>query len=144
MSEIVIVEYEEAEPCDLLAESKSLVARLVDTLAKRGVVPTFISAREFYAEIGDYEVEVFEGAVKWLIAEGVVREAEQAVPDDEDDRLLWHHLVLTSFGFRAIDRRIISELSLSSGRDPDRPDRAGIGDLIGGVLGGFTKSITSA
>ncbi|MDO5370823.1 hypothetical protein [Paracoccus sp. (in: a-proteobacteria)] len=150
MSEIKIVDLSQDEdPADYLAESKSLVARLVARLAERGLIPTTLSVRDFFDDCGDFEIALFDGVTAWLLDEGVIRQTDAAIGDDEDERIVWKTLVLTSFGFGSLDRKLDGGLTLGeamkSASSSNRSDRSwsSVGDLIGGVLGGFTKSLGS-
>ena len=128
-----------------LVESEKLVAEIVARLAANGVAVDTLSASEFFETPSGDEAKLFEDAITWLSSEKVIRESE-AVPDDARADI-WHHsVVLTSLGYSklATDFEVglklgnaIKEVSLTG------KGYAVAGEFIGGILGGFTKSLSS-
>ncbi|OZA06982.1 MAG: hypothetical protein B7Y02_14630, partial [Rhodobacterales bacterium 17-64-5] len=85
---------------------------------------------------------LFADMVKWLQDEGVVRDQ-----DSYSDGLggVVFDLVLTSRGFWLLEQKFTGDLTLGSAISKvakNEPMTAGLGDFVGGILGGFTKSIT--
>lgn len=126
-----------------LEESKAIVAKIIAILEANGVVPSVLHVSNFGNEHDEDRSILFSSAISWLISEGVIRLKGDPIPDDTDDT--WHYeVVLTSFGFNALARNMAGTLTL---RDQLAEAKSGqrswssIGDLIGGVLGGFTKTI---
>lgn len=124
-------------------ESTLLIARLVEMLAANGVTETEISSHEFVENPeNDEQVQMFVDAVKWLEAEGVVRSSGGYSGTVAGEIVFG--LVLTSLGFRLLDQKIAKDLTLGAAiaRVNQEPRNLGpIGDFLGSILGGFTKSL---
>lgn len=126
-----------------LEASKVIVAEMISFLEGNGVVPSTIHVSDFRPNYTTDDADLFRAAVSWLVSESVVRLRGDPIPDTEDDTS-HYEVVLTSFGFSALMRQLAGDLTL---RDQLRQARdgqrswSGVGDLLGGVLGGFTKSI---
>ncbi|AHD10873.1 hypothetical protein PhaeoP75_03182 [Phaeobacter gallaeciensis] len=91
----------------------------------------------------------FFPCVDWLVSEGVIRVQDIRRYTDSNHSGFPDRPVLTSYGFQLLEQKI------SVGADAERLANrvkevssngvgyANVGDLIGGILGGFTKSIGS-
>lgn len=140
----------------LIDLSGFLVGAIVTDLAQRGVVPKAVSVQDYWryeaegpapGDADDLHALTFDAAIDWLIAEGVLRETAQAVADTENEVITYRTVVLTSFGFYALERKLFSGFKLRehaerAGAAPSR-NWSSIGDAVGGLLGGFTKSMGS-
>ncbi|MFS4437152.1 hypothetical protein ACMA5I_02950 [Paracoccaceae bacterium GXU_MW_L88] len=124
-----------------LEKSELLVAELLDSLSTQGTRIEVYNHAEFPWLAGD--PGLFRNTVQWLAEEGVVR-------------ALWHEsstmrdpvvgIVLTSLGFQLLSRKFKGELSLIDAAKEVRDGKASYanpdaGGFVGGILGGFTKSI---
>ncbi|MGV8988631.1 MAG: hypothetical protein ACOH2H_20400 [Cypionkella sp.] len=124
-------------------ESAIMVAKLVNQLSENGLAKTEVASRDFLPEGADQkQIQLFADTVKWLQDEGVVRDH-----DSYADGLggIVFDLVLTSRGFWLLDQKFSGDLTLGSAISKvakNEPMTAGLGDFVGGILGGFTKSIT--
>lgn len=125
------------------AESTTMVARLVDLLAENGLAKTEVASRDFLPTNADQEqIQLFADIVKWLQDEGVVRD-DGSYSDGHGGVVF--DLVLTSRGFWLLEQKFSGDLTLGSAISKvarNEPMTGGIGDFVGGILGGFTKSIT--
>jgi hypothetical protein len=95
----------------------------------------------------------FATCFTWLSNEGLVRaDRVTVVPEDGEDvanDLYVYNPTLTSHGFAMLGQKVkIGETITTLGdavesRSVGEPSGWQIGDLVGGILGGFTKSIGS-
>ncbi len=124
-------------------QSALMVAKLVDLLAENGLSKTEVSSSSFLPQDADQaQIQLFADIVKWLQNEGVVRDHDSY--GDGHGGIVFD-LVLTSRGFWLLDQKFAGDLTLGSAISKvakNEPMTAGIGDFVGGILGGFTKSIT--
>ena len=123
-------------------DSTMIVAKLVNLLAENGLARTAVASRNFLPTGADQEkIQLFADTVKWHEDEGVVRDHDSYADGHGgfvDD------LVLTSRGFWLLEQKLSGDLTLGSAISKvakSEPMTAGIGDFVGGILGGFTKSI---
>ncbi|MCT4333671.1 hypothetical protein MU516_12425 [Paracoccus sp. YLB-12] len=128
-----------------LDDSKTIIARIIANLEDNGVIATALHVSDFYSDYTSEDALLFSSAISWLAAENVIRFRGEPIPDDADDTN-HYSAVLTSFGFLALERELSSALTL---RDQLKEARAGarnwasVGDLVGGILGGFSKTISN-
>ncbi|MEQ9260308.1 MAG: hypothetical protein RIG84_14565 [Roseovarius sp.] len=127
---------------DTLPESEEMVAKIVSFLAERGVRQSDVSAQVLgYTQ--DNQVDVlFANAMKWLIDEGIVRQTAL----HETQGGMAKGCVLTSRGFALLAQPFEGSLTLGTAIRKTAESGAGysnVGDLLGGLLGGFTKSLGS-
>jgi len=126
-------------------QSVLLISRLLDRLAENGVVADNLSTYDlFNPPPSDADVQLYLGTIKWLEAEGVIR-TDGGCQGGRDNELVYE-IVLTSRGFSLLERRLTNNLTLGGAIQKlarSESGLAGLGDLIGGVLGGFTKSVSS-
>jgi len=91
----------------------------------------------------------FWPCVEWLISEGVIRaqDTERRIGSVHSGKVV--NPVLTSYGFKLLGQKLMmgqEEAQLAERvKEVSRSGTSysGVGDLIGGILGGFTKSISS-
>lgn len=132
---------------DALAESEEMVAKILNYLAQRGVRLTDVSVLELgYPKDNKLEV-LFANAINWLINEGVVRQrALHEIQGGTQHESVARNCVLTSKGFALLSKPFKGSLTLGAAvRETAEggPGYSNIGELLGGLLGGFTKTISS-
>ena len=128
-----------------IIESEILVAKIVKCLAQNGVRSVELQTTDFFPTADQLSIDDFMETIRWLRQEGIVR-------TDEIPRFLFNHpnmkvrCVLTAFGFALLDQKFRNADNLGQAIEKVNASGVGysnIGDLIGGILGGFTKSIGS-
>ncbi|MGB5835673.1 MAG: hypothetical protein WBH14_01385 [Albidovulum sp.] len=127
-----------------LERSVVLLAQLMERLEANGVVVQQFSAEDFFGENPENEdAELFEHLVQWLLDEGVIRQSDE--PVNNGFGYVWYHdLVLTSLGYSLLANKVLPNLTLSQAvKEVSSGSRSysGLGDFLGGIMGGFTKSI---
>lgn len=130
-----------------LQRSEIVIAKILDHLSELGLQEQLLSFSDL--ELEDDFGEFFFPCIEWLAAEGVIR--HDGIGRLLGGRALGHvqNPVLTSFGFKALGTTIaIGERSETLAGavkkvSTDKQSFAQIGDFLGGLLGGFTKSIGS-
>jgi hypothetical protein len=132
----------EATGNDLKA-SERMIAAIVSCFAERGVARRDLSLDDLDLGASD-EPDLFFDALQWLEIEGIIYSTE------EHKFLLGETVAfgfaLTSHGFQLLGQKLEGELTLGTAVkevSEGRRSFAGAGDFIGGILGGFTKSISS-
>jgi hypothetical protein len=126
-------------------DSERLVARIVEHLAGNGVYAEPIFASKFFPE-GNYYADrvLFESTIEWLEAEGILRFDKPYMGGPLTE--LIRNSVLTGKGYSLLAQDFKNGLSLAQAIrkvNESGTGYAGIGDFVGGILGGFTKSISS-
>ena len=126
-------------------QSVFMIARIVERLAENGVIEESLSSHDLIVDNPtNDEVQLFVDAIKWLRSEGVIR-ADQGYSGSRALEVVFD-ASLTSKGHWLLDQRLTNDLTLGAAiRNVNRsePSATGIGDFIGGILGGFTKSVSS-
>jgi hypothetical protein len=132
-----------AAETDWLFKSEQIIAAILSLLLKRGVRKTEICAQDV-ADNGsdDSANELFEDAIFWLRHEGIIR-FDQYTEDSFID------CTLTAYGFAILGQKLhgspenetvgTAVKRISSNKTNLSP----VGDFIGGLLGGLTKSLGS-
>jgi hypothetical protein len=128
---------------ELAEKSERMVAAIISRLAKNGVVRVDFEIRDLDQEDLIEERELFVDAFIWLENEGVVW-------SNTKHRFLLGGatamgFTLTSYGYRLLNSRFEGDLTLNRAVErvvDTRKSYSGAGDFIGGILGGFTKSIS--
>jgi hypothetical protein len=127
-----------------LAESEQLIARMVSRFAEHGVLSEVVSTKTFFGELKQENITLFVEAIRWLRAEDLVRTSAMleiiGEPTDIEVRI-----VLTANGFALLGRRLGSGESVGAAVKNASAGHgyANAGELIGGILGAFTKSVSS-
>lgn len=132
---------------DSLAKSEHIVAAIVAHLAERGVQRTNFSVEDVGLELTEDNDKLFSDALRWLSDEGIIRSNERYdTVDGTENETIAIAFTLTSFGFDLLQNRFEGDLKLGAAIQQAKDGSGGysnIGDLIGGILGGFTKTISS-
>lgn len=134
-----------------IEKSEVVIATILRVLIERGIRGGEL---DFAAlQLDDEYFPFFATCFTWLGDEGLVRAGRVTVVpgDGEDvaDDLYVYNPTLTSQGFALLGQQVkIGETTTTIGeaverRSEGRPSGWQIGDLVGGILGGFTKSIGS-
>jgi hypothetical protein len=140
---------------DQLQSHTELVAALLTRLLENGIRPTMIGVADFsdtFKSVGyplDYDFDgLLEDIVNWLRDEAIIRFKD--IIQGTEGELLIHDCVITAYGIKLLQ----SKSDLLDGKTPaevlvenKRGDAAAsgfvkAGSLLGGILGGFTKSIS--
>lgn len=132
---------------DALEESEEIIAKIVAHLAKAGVRQTDLSTIILGYENNPASTQLFINALRWLKDEGIVRQhALNATRGGTQHETVATNCVLTSLGFALLAEPFRGELSLGSAVKNTVESGSGYsntGSFFGGILGGFTKSISS-
>ena len=124
-------------------QSTVMLARLVQRLADNGVIKEDISSDDFVSDhTAQNEVQIFCDLIDWLSREGVIR-TDGGYSGGNGDFV--YDLVLTSRGFWLLEQDYTANLTLGAAIKAVSQNGAmtsGLGDFVGGMLGGFTKSIS--
>jgi hypothetical protein len=134
-----------------IEKSELVIATILRILVERGIAA---SEMEFSSlGLPDSFFPFFATCFRWLQSEGIVRAEKVAAMsgDDSDDAvdLYIYNPTLTSRGFTLLGQSIKvgnTETTVAKAvetRASGQTTGWQIGDLVGGVLGGFTKSIGS-
>jgi hypothetical protein len=137
-----------------IGQYSEVAAEILNALASKGLKRQELSSKVFYEKLSHIAIspaefaEVFYDTAQWLRDEGYIR-FEQTSFGTEDEECLYG-CVPTSLCLAVLDKRIES-LGDRSGREVLRANNSGeitasmwvkAGSLFGGLLGGFTKSIS--
>ncbi len=131
-----------------LEKSELVISRILSLLMEWGIQESRLEFSELELDATEFG-SFFWPCIEWLVAEGVVRTEthHRTLGSVHSGEVL--NPVLTSYGLKLLGQR------LSVGQEQEQlADRvkqvsksgtnySGIGDLVGGILGGFTKSISS-
>ena len=127
-------------------KSELIVARILSVISDNGLQDFSLGFEDF--KLDDGFEPFFDTCVKWLADEGIIRFSE-LIPDCDDGPWTVSNPVLTSYGYSLLNKPLLG------GKDGETvgtavktasekgTSYAGIGDFIGGLLGGFTKSMGS-
>ena len=125
-------------------QSVILQARLIERLSENGVVEEHVSSHDSFESIPtDDEVQLLVDAIKWLEAEGVIR-TNGGFSGSRDNESIYG-ATLTSRGSWLLDQELSEDLTLGGAIrkvNSGKPSMTGVDDFIGGILGGFTKSVS--
>lgn len=130
--------------------SELLIAAIISKLVLQGIRRQTLSITDLSLELSEAVDEtLFNDAVEWLETEGIIR-FTQRVPDTESASLT-HFLgtCLTAYGFALVQQKSsASDGGKTLGQsiestNADSVSYSKIGDFVGSVLGGFTKSVSS-
>lgn len=127
-----------------LQKSEKLIADILLKLAENGVRKTNIGTPGFWAKPTVPDADFFENAIEWLVSDGVIQ-SEGIMTGSEGPHELYSECVLTSYGFKVLERDFGGDgtklaVAIKNTSEGGR-SYANIGDLFGGILGGFTKSM---
>ncbi len=129
-----------------LERSVSLLAKLIARLEANGVIVATFSPIDFFGkDVSNDDALLFESLIQWLLLEGIIRKNREPVGDGFGF-IYTHHLVLTALGYRLLAGKHSANLSLSqtvAKINESGGSYSSLGDFVGSVLGGFTKSIGS-
>ncbi|MDK3075111.1 hypothetical protein QO034_18645 [Sedimentitalea sp. JM2-8] len=130
-----------------IAQSEHMVSSIVSKLAARGVRRTELTLSELGYENNEENTDLFIDAVKWLESEGIIRSGEKYdFYANSKNETVASGFTVTSFGFALLQQPFDGNLTLGAAIEKVRSDGSGyskIGDLVGGLLGGFTKTISN-
>ncbi|RCW80807.1 hypothetical protein [Paracoccus lutimaris] len=129
---------------DNLQKSEAVIARILAYLAENGLQRSQLESETLALE--DELSPFFTTCYEWLESEGIVRSSN--ISKTLSGHIYITNPVITAKGFQLLSQGVNlggEEKSLgtavkevSSGRS-----YSSIGDFVGGILGGFTKSISS-
>ena len=133
-----------ADDYENLRKSEVVVAKILSILLETGFQPSDLGVERLGLE-ASYE-PFFELSVIWLMEEKIIR-GHFIRTIDRMGRLA--EPVITAYGFGLLGQNIIGGGEEKSNREAisqiviSPSGYSGIGDFIGGLLGGFTKSVSS-
>ena len=129
-----------------LQKSETVIARILEFLLELGLQDGSHLAFEDLDFPDDYH-DTFNGCCMWLLEEGIIRCTNYSQANIGGITML--SPMITSKGFALLDQPlVIEDQKISVGQAVKdvaggQKNYAGIGDFVGGLLGGFTKSIGS-
>jgi hypothetical protein len=126
-----------------IKKSEIVIAKILTLLMERGLSHSMMTFRCLGLE-SEYE-PFFKTSFLWLVDEGLVRSKNNI----ESITSVFHAYdpVLTAKGFALLGTRLTSqdgEITIAQAVEETASSQrsfAGLGDFLGGLLGGFTKSI---
>ena len=129
-----------------MEKSELVVMKILSRLMDTGFTRTVLAFQNL--DLTDEYEEFFDLSAEWLLEEGVIRAADFAKTRGESGALA--NPVLTAYGLSLLrqpspvsgDERETMGTAIKNASEKGT-SYAGIGDFIGGLLGGFTKSIGS-
>ena len=122
--------------------SEVMVAKVVGEVALSGVIPKKISSEILGLSIEDEAVLLFESAVDWLSSESVITVHTQYKGEVSNI----YTATLTSYGFALLSQNFGDGLKLGTALQKVRSTGhgfSGLGEFLGGVLCGFTKTLSN-
>jgi len=131
-----------------LQKSELVISKILDRVIDFGLQEgTELSFQDFHLQ-EDYK-HIYNGCCDWLIAEGIVRCADGSRPFVGN--MCMFSPTITSRGFERLNQPFtlgeeVVQDKMSVGQAvrevaQGQKSYAGFGDFVGGVLGGFTKSM---
>lgn len=141
-------------PNNLEAQS-AVVAAILRKLLEAGIVKSDLSVDQFLSDIREagYPEPIdpdglFRDVMSWLEAEGVIRFG--GVSDDGDGGELFHDVVITGHGMGLLGKKIealggataADAIMNAKDRNASASQLVKLGGLVGGIIGGFTKSVS--
>ena len=129
---------------DNLKKSEVIIATILSKLMESGLQFSTLSFDDFGLE-KEYE-PFFDTCVAWLIDEGIIRGNHARLMGTPGSDM---GPVITADGFALLGRKLLGDEGGKRTGEAVREiaksptNYTGIGDLIGGIFGGFTKSISS-
>ena len=129
-----------------LQKSETVISKILEFLLEQGLQAGSRLAFEDLDLPDDYG-PTFNGCCVWLLEEGIIRcsNSSQAIGSD----VTMFSPMITSRGFALLDQPFVIEgekmrvgQAVKEVADGQK-NYAGIGDFVGGLLGGFTKSMGS-
>lgn len=129
-----------------IQQSERIVALILKALLENGIrYGTMLSIENLDFEPSAEDQSIFEGCCLWLLDEGIIRctnidQVRRGTP--------LANPAITAHGFSLLGQAFLSEPDERLG-DAVRnvadgsKSYSGFGDFVGGLLGGFTKSISS-
>jgi hypothetical protein len=126
-----------------LEQSERMVVSILAALAERGVLIKDLKLEELGYELTRDNVTIFVHAVRWLADEGIIRTNEQNAFLSSGNTALG--FTVTSRGFALLSERFEGDLTLGQvirRVNDDGQGYAKVGNLLGGLLGSLTKSLS--
>ena len=129
-----------------LEKSEIVIAKILEKLLEAALKDHWILGFDDLGLSDDYEV-FFGGCGKWLVAENVIRVSEIAEVMSGPPSLISPSL--TAKGFAILGQSFsfagkeISASEIVKDKASGQANYTGFGDFLGGVIGGFAKSINS-
>jgi hypothetical protein len=126
--------------------SEIVVAKIISQLLENGLEPKTLRESDF--GIDKEHLGFVYTSIKWLESEAIIY-VEEIHRGTEANVVILVNPALTSKGFNILGQNFLgrpgTETIATAVQTVARENRsyAGIGDFVGGILGGFTKSIGS-
>jgi hypothetical protein len=132
----------EASSESKLEQHLAVVGQLVAKFVSEGLSPQTIDTFAPETLLGrSIDPTIFEAVVVWMLDEDIIR-AKQKI-ETLDGRLRLNWVQLTSKGLNIVKQPLPSGDTIEKRVQSGSTNWSSIGDLIGGIAGGFTKSIGS-
>ena len=129
-------------PESKLEDSEILVAKMMRRFAGNGTLSEMVSTSTFFDDVTPDSVLAFVETIRWLQAEELIRTSEMpAIIGEPKDQKV--RVVCTANGFSLLGKDLGKGETVGSAvtRVSNGTGYANTGELIGGILGAFTKSI---
>lgn len=129
-----------------LKKSERIIALILQDLLETGLCyGTELSIEELDIEATEENEDFFQGCCLWLLDEGIVRCTNY---DQVRKGAPMVNPVISAHGFALLGQTFLSETNEKLGDAVKKvaegsTSYSGWGDFVGGILGGFTKSISS-
>lgn len=129
-----------------LEKSEVVIARILEKLLEQGIRDVGLFGFTDL-DMDQTNEPFFGGCIKWLIGEGIIKVEDVSELINGDIHVV--NPVLTSNGFAllgrtvSIGRQIVAVADVVRAKSQGSTSYSGLGDFLGGLLGGFTKSIGS-
>lgn len=130
-----------------LEKSELIIAKILQMAIDSGLGHWQLSFADL--SLDDSFAEFFYPSIEWLEAEGIVRVGEYARTLGGIANGSVNNIHLTSYGLRLLGQQItVGEKQVKLADEVKRVSQGDrsystLGDFVGGLLGGFTKSISS-
>lgn len=128
-----------------LEKSELVIAKILALLLDWGIQKQQLEFHEL--ELDEGCLNHFVSCIDWLEAEGVIR-TDKVVRTQKPSETLIINPVLTAYGFRILGKNFASgdQTDLASHAkkiSEGKTSMSSVGDFIGSLLGGYTKSVLS-
>lgn len=127
-----------------LERSEKLIAAMLHRFVENGTHSETVSTKAFFDEVNQENITTFVETVRWLRSENLIRTGNiPAIVDALED--IEVSIVLTADGFHSLGKKFGDGQTVAQALKSVNSGGgfANTGELLGGLLGAFTKSISS-
>ncbi len=126
-----------------LEGSQKMIAAIVNDLSRRGVRRGSLDVSDLSLDEDLLDPALFLDSILWLEGEGIIRSSSEHSFTMDGTA---HNYTLSAYGYRLLEQNFQGEMKLGQAvKEAAEGSRSftGVGDFFGGLLGGFTKSMSS-